>query len=110
MQARSIVLKQGDGVVGRQHVQGNSHQGYSTWAVRITRSNGEVLTGYVDRASGVVVDWTVNQKAPAPTPSSSASEDDDDDSSESDDDNSGSGSDHSGEDESGEDDHDSDDD
>jgi hypothetical protein len=76
-QARSIVLKQGDGVavVG---VSKQSHQGYSTWAVRIARANGEELTGYVDRASGVVVDWNVNKEAtPAAQPTQSASDDDD---------------------------------
>jgi hypothetical protein len=78
-QARSIVLKQGDGV-SIVSTSKESHQGYSTWAIRITRSNGEVLTGYVDRASGVVVDWTVNQKAPASQPTPTATEDDSDES------------------------------
>jgi len=76
-QARSIVLKKGRGV-SIVSTSRESREGYSTWAVRITRSNGEVLTGYVDRASGVVVDWTVNQKAQAAQPSPSASDDDDD--------------------------------
>lgn len=112
-QARSIVLKQGDGV-SIVSTSKESHQGYSTWAIRITRSNGEVLTGYVDRASGVVVDWTVNQKAPATTPSPSATSDDDSASDDSSDDDSSSGSedDHSGSgsDDSSDDDHDEDDD
>jgi hypothetical protein len=71
------VLKQGDGiaVVGTSR---QSHQGYSTWAVRIARANGEEITGYVDRASGVVVDWNVNKDAtPAAQPTPSASGDDD---------------------------------
>ena len=85
-QARSTVLKQGDGVTVVATSK-DSHKGYDTWAVRITRANGEVLTGYVDRVSGVVIDWDVNQQAPAAsTPSASASDDSDDDS----------GSDHSG--------------
>jgi hypothetical protein len=104
-QARSIVLKQGDGVA-IVSTSKESHQGYSTWAIRITRSNGEVLTGYVDRASGVVVDWTVNQKAPAqPTPTATH----DDDSDESDDREDDSHEDDSHEDES-DDSHDEDDD
>ena len=75
-QARSIVLKQGDGVTVVSTSK-DSHQGYSTWAVRIARANGEELTGYVDRASGVVVDWSVNKEAtPAAQPTPSASEDD----------------------------------
>jgi hypothetical protein len=85
-QARSIVLKQGDGVTVVSTSKG-SHQGYSTWAVRIARANGEELTGYVDRASGVVVDWSVNKEAtPAAQPTPSASEDDDSDSSDDSDD------------------------
>lgn len=106
--ARAIVLKQGDGV-SVVSTSKESHQGYSTWAVRITRSNGEVLTGYVDRESGVVVDWTVNQQAQAAKPSPTASSDDDD---SSDDESSGSSDDHSGSgsDDSSESGHDSDDD
>ncbi len=77
--ARSVVLKQGDGVsvVG---VSEADRGGYSTWAVKIARANGEVITGYVDRDSGVVVDWVVNEKAPAaPTPTASSSSHGDDD-------------------------------
>jgi hypothetical protein len=81
-QARSIVLKQGDGVAVVSTSK-DSHQGYSTWAVRVTRANGEELTGYVDRASGVVVDWSVNKEAtPAVQSTPSASSDDDSDSSD----------------------------
>ena len=54
--------------------------GLQTWAVRIERSNGEVLTGYVDRASGVVMDWVVNSgPTPAAQTTPSASDDDRDD-------------------------------
>jgi hypothetical protein len=108
-QARSIVLKQGDGT-GVVSTSKQSHQGYSTWAVRIARANGEELTGYVDRVSGVVVDWSVNKEAtPVAQPTPSASEDDDreddSDSEDSDSEDSDSEDDHSGSD-----DHDEDDD
>ena len=58
------MLKQGDGT-SVVSVSKASRSGYSTWAVRITRANGEVITGYVDRESGVVVDWAVNQQPAA---------------------------------------------
>lgn len=75
-QARGIVLEKGRGssIISTSR---ESRKGYSTWAVRIARSNGEILTGYVDRASGVVVDWTVNRKASATQATPSASDDDD---------------------------------
>ena len=75
--ARSIVLAEGKGV-SVVSVSKDSRQGLATWAVRIARSNGEVLTGYVDRASGVVIDWVVNS-GPTPAPQPTASHDDDDD-------------------------------
>ncbi len=37
--------------------------GFLAWAVTITRSDGSVVVGYVDRRSGIVFDWTV-QAAP----------------------------------------------
>lgn len=85
-QARATVLDQGKGV-SVVSVSKDSRQGLATWAVRITRSNGEVITGYVDRASGVVVDWVVNS-GPTPAPQPTASYDDDDDSHDDDDDDS----------------------
>ena len=83
--ARAIVLAEGKGVavVG---VSKATRGGLQTWAVRIERSNGEVLTGYVDRASGVVVDWVVNSgPTPAPQPTQTADDDDRDDEYEDDD-------------------------
>ena len=44
-----------------------SHQGQQSWAVQVARTDGSVVTGYVDIASGVVFDWKVDQQAPAPT-------------------------------------------
>lgn len=84
-QARSVVLKQGDGV-SVVSVSKASRGEYRTWAVRITRSNGEVLTGYVDRASGTVIDWVVNEKPATPKPTATSNSGADDDSYESEDD------------------------
>lgn len=75
-EARSLVLAEGKGVAVLG-VSKATRGGLQTWAVRIERSNGEVLTGYVDRASGVVVDWVVNS-GPTPAPQSTQNADDDD--------------------------------
>lgn len=83
-QARSIVMKQGDGVKALA-VGKDSHQGYQTWAVRVERASGEVITGYVDRDSGVVIDWVVNSKPAAPAATTSGSSSHEDDSKESED-------------------------
>ena len=56
-----------------------SHGGYASWAVMVQRKDGSVITGYVDRATGTVFDWVVNQEAPVATSSSSPSASDDDD-------------------------------
>ena len=88
----------GDKVIS---VSKENHQGVSTWAVRFSRSNGEVLTGYVNRENGVIIAWVVNQEAAAqPTPTASYADDDDSEDDKSDDsadddseDHSGSGSD-----------------
>lgn len=42
-----------------------SHGGYHAWAVRIQRTDGSTVTGYVDRSSGTVYDWVVNHSAPS---------------------------------------------
>lgn len=74
--ARAIVLDEGKGVAVLG-VSKATRGGLQTWAVRIERSNGEVLTGYVDRGSGVVVDWVVNSgPTPAPQPTQTADDDD----------------------------------
>lgn len=83
--ARAIVLDQGKGVAVLG-VSKATRGGLQTWAVRIERSNGEVLTGYVDRASGVVMDWVVNSgPTPAPQPTQTADDDDRDEEYEDDD-------------------------
>ena len=48
------------------------HGAYQAWAVRIVRADGSTVTGYVDRASGTVYDWVVNQPAPSHGSSSSS--------------------------------------
>lgn len=54
--AGAIVRKQANG--GRvTDVRGLRHGGYDAFAVRIARTDGSTLTGYVDRDSGVVFDW-----------------------------------------------------
>lgn len=71
--ARTLVMKKGDGT-STVSVSKSNRQGYRTWAVTITRANGEVLTGYVDQASGVIVDWKVVRKATASSSSGSSSD------------------------------------
>ena len=91
-EARSLVLAEGKGVAVLS-VSTAKRSGLSTWAVRIERSNGEVLTGYVDRASGVVVDWVVNSgPTPAPQPTQTADDDDREEEYEDDSDDSNKGS------------------
>jgi hypothetical protein len=67
-QASSVVLQQGSGssVIA---VSSDTRKGLQTWAVQIGRSNGEILTGYLDLHSGIVVDWSVQQ---GPTSTASA--------------------------------------
>jgi hypothetical protein len=88
VKAARIVLQKGDGQATIS-VQKDTRQGYRTWAVQIQRSNGEVLTGFVDRESGVVVDWRLDRAATPAQPSTQASNGQSDDSG---DDNSGHGS------------------
>lgn len=61
--ARKAVLANAAGKVSR--VVRDSHQGMQAWAVTVQRTDGSVVTGYVDRSSGVVYDWVVNRDAPS---------------------------------------------
>jgi hypothetical protein len=54
-----------------------SRGGYDAWAITVLRSDGSVITGYVDRSSGVAFDWVVVREAPTPSASSTSSSDDD---------------------------------
>lgn len=51
--------------------------GVSATAVKISRTDGSVVTAYVDRNSGVVFDWVVNTKAPAQPAGPTATDEDD---------------------------------
>jgi hypothetical protein len=46
-------------------VTATRHGGYSAYAVKVTRNDGSVVIGYVDRTSGVVFDWLKLSGAPA---------------------------------------------
>lgn len=58
-----------------QSVSRASRGGYAAWKVRVQRADGSVVTGYVDRSSGVVFDWIVNQEAPAAQPAQPTADD-----------------------------------
>ncbi len=76
--ASRIALSEASGeVVG---ITARSRMGYQAWAVQIKRPDGSIVTGYVDRESGVAFDWVIDQPAPA------ATYDDDDDNGEDDED------------------------
>lgn len=51
--------------------------GYDAFAVQIERTDGSVVTGFVEASSGVVFDWIVDKEAPAPA--ATYYDDDDDD-------------------------------
>lgn len=44
-------------------VKRTKRDGFASWAVTVERADGSIVVGYVDRASGIIFDWTV-QKAP----------------------------------------------
>jgi hypothetical protein len=63
--ASKVALSEAPGeVLG---VNAKSRNGYQAWAVRIKRPDGSIVTGYVDKASGVAFDWVIDQQAPATT-------------------------------------------
>lgn len=53
--------------------------GYDAFAVQIERTDGSVVTGYVEATSGVVFDWVVDKAAPAPAATYYDDDYDDDD-------------------------------
>lgn len=59
--ARAAVLAQTSGSV--LTVTRMTHQGTPAWAVTVSRSDGSMVTGYVDTIGGVVFDWTVERAA-----------------------------------------------
>jgi len=66
-----VLTATGGGVT--RFVSPESHGGYDAWAVQVLRHDGSIVTGYVDRVSGVIFDWKVDQEAPKPTQGSSGS-------------------------------------
>ena len=57
-----------------------TRQGAQAWAITLERTDGSVVTGYVDRATGVIVDWKLVQKAtPQPVVNASAAYDEEED-------------------------------
>ena len=68
-QARSLVLAQAPGEIVK--TWSAVRDGYRAYAVKVLRPDGSLATGFVDRASGVVFDWT--------TVAAAAPSDDDDD-------------------------------
>ena len=55
------------------------HAGYDAFAVQIERTDGSVVTGYVEATSGVVFDWVIDKQAPAPAATYVDDDDYDDD-------------------------------
>ena len=45
-----------------------TRNGIESFAVTVKRTDGSVVTGYVDRSTGDIYEWVVVQKAPAPKP------------------------------------------
>lgn len=76
-EARALVLAQAPGEIVKSWSA--VRDGYRAYAVKVLRPDGSLVTGFVDRASGVVFDWTT-VAAPQTT-----SDDDDDHEHESDD-------------------------
>ena len=66
-----VLQSTGGGVV--KSLEKTTHAGYDAFAVRVLRHDGSVVTGFVERTSGVVFDWQVNQEAPTPSASSTSS-------------------------------------
>lgn len=62
--AVGIVLGATDGGI-LQYTRQETHRGYDTWAVTVKRTDGSVVTGYVDRTTGSAFDWVVVKEAPA---------------------------------------------
>ncbi len=69
--AKRSVLKQVPGTV--LSVTRTKHGGYPAYAVTVRRADGSTATGYVDRSSGVIFDWTQTAAPAAPSTSSTTS-------------------------------------
>ena len=75
--AQSIVLGATKGKV--TSVENVTRAGLAAFAVTVERSDGSVITGYVDAATGTAFDWVINKKAPAPAATYNDDHDEDDD-------------------------------
>lgn len=85
-EARALVLAQAQGEIVK--TWSAVRDGYRAYAVKVLRPDGSLATGFVDRATGVVFDWTT-----VAAPKASAQSGDDDESYGDDDDDHGSTSD-----------------
>ena len=56
-----------------------TYNGVDAFAVTVKRTDGSVITGYVDRSSGDIYEWVVVKAAPAPVKQYEEDDDDDDD-------------------------------
>lgn len=75
--AQSVVLAATKGKV--TSVQKVTRSGLAAFAVTVERSDGSVITGYVDAATGTAFDWVINKKAPAPAATYNDDDHDEDD-------------------------------
>lgn len=75
--AQSIVLAATKGTV--TSVEKVTRAGLAAFAVTVERSDGSIITGYVDTATGTAFDWVVNKKAPAPAATYNDDDHDEDD-------------------------------
>lgn len=75
--AQSIVLAATKGKV--TSVEKVTRAGLAAFAVTVERSDGSVITGYVDEATGTAFDWVVNKEAPAPAATYNDDDHDEDD-------------------------------
>jgi hypothetical protein len=55
-----------------------TYNGVDAFAVTVKRTDGSVITGYVDRSSGDIYEWVVVKEAPAPVKQYEEEDDDDD--------------------------------
>jgi hypothetical protein len=60
---KAVVNATGGKVTGVETVTRN---GVDSFAVTVSRTDGSVVTGYVDRSSGDIYEWVVVKAAPAP--------------------------------------------
>ena len=55
-----------------------TYNGVDAFAVTVKRTDGSVITGYVDRSTGDIYEWVVVKEAPAPVKQYEEDDDDDD--------------------------------